>query len=256
MIALLRFCAVRKSLWRGAHEIRVLDGIDFEVHEGELVAVWGSRAAGKSTLARIAVGLESPDGGSVLFAGRDLGRMSRKEHSEFLRREVGWAQRVGAESDLELRMLDWVAKPLVGNLGRRVSRRLAADILAQTGLRGCEGKLWEELTDGERTLVAIARALVRRPRLLVIDDPTANLDMIECRAVMGLLRRRAEQDGLGVLVTVPEMSDVLQAHRWASLSGGRIVVPREPADGPRGELSKAADRPAEVIDLPDRRRSV
>jgi ABC-type lipoprotein export system ATPase subunit len=243
-VSLLELNGVRKSYWRGPHEVLVLDGIDFEVDAGEFVAVWGSRGAGKSTLARIAVGLEAPDAGTVSFDGRDLARASRADHARLLRGEIGWAQRAAPRDD-ELTMLDYVATPLLGALSLRMARGGAADVLARVGLRGCESKQWETLTDGERTLVSIAHALAREPRLLVVDDPTANLDMHECKAVMGLLRAAVEQDGLGVLVTVPDMSDMLTAHRIASLSGGRLLVPREPSD----------DHKAEVIDFPGRQQS-
>lgn len=243
-VGLLELEGVRKSHWRGPQEIVVLDGIDFEVDVGEFVAVWGSRGVGKSTLARVAVGLEAPDAGTVSFGGRDLVAVSRAEYARLLLEEIGWAQRVGPR-DEELRMLDYVAMPLVGGRGRRRARQRAAGVLARVGLHGCEQMRWEDLTDGERTLVAIAHALAREPRLLVVDDPTANLDMLECKAVMGLLRAAVEQDGLGVLVTVPDMSDMLAAHRIASLSGGRLLVPREPSE----------DRAAEVIDFPARQQS-
>jgi ABC-type lipoprotein export system ATPase subunit len=243
-VGLLKLEGVRKSYWRGPHEVVVLDGIDFEVNTGEFVAIWGSRGAGKSTLARIAVGLEAPDAGTVNFGGQNLAAASRAEYARLLLDEIGWVQRVGPRED-ELRMLDYVAMPLFGGRGPRRARQHAARVLARVGLRGCERKRWEDLTDGERTLVAIAHALAREPRLLVVDDPTANLDMLECRAVMGLLRAAVEQDGLGILVTVPEMSDMLAAHRMASLSGGRLLVPREPSE----------DCGADVIDFPGRQQS-
>lgn len=243
-VGLLKFESVRKSHWRGLHEVVVLDGIDFEVDAGEFVAVWGSRGAGKSTLARIAVGLEAPDAGTISFGGQNLATVSRAEYARLLREEIGWVQRVGPRDD-ELRMLDYVAMPLVGGRGPRRARQHAAGVLARVGLRGCEQKRWEDLTDGERTLVAIAHALAREPRLLVVDDPTANLDMLECKAVMGLLRAAVERDALGILVTVPDMSDMLAAHRIGSLSGGRLLVPREPSD----------DGAAEVIDFPGRQQS-
>lgn len=239
-MGLLDLKGVRKSYWRGPHEVLVLDGIDLEVDAGELVAVWGSRGSGKTTLVQVAAGLRAPDDGIVSFRGADLRNVPRCELARLLREEIGWAQRAGPK-DEGLAMLDYVAVPLLGRHSPRGARRAAAEALTRVGLSECSAR-WTQLTDGERTLAAIAHALVRRPKLLVVDDPTANLDMIECEQVMGLLRCSAEQDGAGVLVTVPEMSEMLHAHRIASLSDGQLLVPsRQPND--RGE----------VIDFPGRR---
>lgn len=240
-MGLLELKRVRKSHWRGPHEVVVLDGVDLEVGAGELVAVWGSRGSGKTTLLQLAAGLMAPDGGTVSFEGMDLASVSRGERARLLLEEVGWAQR-GGPRDEGLEMLDYVAMPLLGRRGPRGARRAAAEALTRVGLKGCASKDWSRLTDGERTLVSIAHALVRGPKLLVVDDPTANLDMIEREQIMELLRSAAEDGGLGVLVTVPDMSEMLHAHRIASLSNGRLLVPGTPAgDG------------GEVIDFPDRR---
>lgn len=244
-MSLLELDGVRKSHWRGPHEIVVLDGVDLAVDAGELVAVWGSRGTGKTTLAQIAAGLDAPDAGAARFDGDDLAGISCRALARLLLSEIGWAQRVGP-GDEELEVLDYIAVPLLARYGPHQARREASGALAQVGLRGCGEKRWAELTDGERTLVAIAHALVRGPRLLVVDDPTANLDMIDSKALMALLHSLAEERGLGVLVTVPEMSDMLQAHRIASLSEGRLLVPSEPSS-----LEDGAD----VIDFPIRQRS-
>jgi len=245
-VSLLELEGVHKSRWRGPHRVVVLDGIDLVIDAGELVAVWGSRGTGKTTLAQIAAGLEAPDDGTARFDGSDLAKLSRRALARLLLSEVGWAQRVGPV-DEEFQMLDYVAVPLLAACGPCQARRGASGALAQVGLRGCGEKRWAELTDGERTLAAIAHALVRNPRLLVVDDPTANLDMIDSRAVMGLLHSLAEDAGLGVLVTVPDMSDMLQAHRIASLSEGRLLVPSEP--------QAPFEDGGEVIELPVRQRS-
>jgi ABC-type multidrug transport system ATPase subunit len=98
------------------------------------------------------------------------------------------------------------------------------------------------LTDGERTLVALAHALVREPRLLIADDPTANLNVLQREDVTGLLRRAANEEGLGVLITVPDMPQMAYADRVGSLSEGRLL------------LSGSRDQ-ADVIDFPGKKQS-
>lgn len=215
---------VSKSYWRGPHETVVLDEISLSVHVGECVAVWGQRGSGKTTLLKVAAGLEAPERGSVRFDGRDLCEMSRAEHVHLLREEIGWARRTGPESD-ELEMLDYVALPLLKRHTPRRARRQSAAALARVGVAACSSGRWEDLTDGERTLVSIAHAMVRQPSLLVVDDPTANLDVLQREEVMSLLRSTAERDWLGVLITVPDMPSMVHAHRIGSLSDGRLLVP-------------------------------
>jgi putative ABC transport system ATP-binding protein len=215
---------VSKSYWRGPHEAVVLRDISLSVYSGECVAVWGQRGSGKTTLLKVAAGLESPERGTVAFKGRALGSMSRGEIVRLLREEIGWARRSGPESD-ELEMLDYVALPLLkGNTLKRARRR-SAQALARVGVADCCKGRWEDLTDGERTLVSIAHAMVRKPSLLVVDDPTANIDVLQREEVMGLLRSTAEEEWIAVLITVPDMPSMVHAHRIGSLSDGRLLVP-------------------------------
>jgi putative ABC transport system ATP-binding protein len=215
---------VSKSYWRGPHETAVLKDISLSVYAGECVAVWGQRGSGKTTLLKVAAGLEVPEKGIVNFNGQDLGGMSRAALVRLLREEIGWARRTGPESD-ELEMLDYVALPLLKRQTLRRARRRSAAALARVGVADCSKGRWDDLTDGERTLVSIAHAMVRQPSLLVVDDPTANLDVLQREEVMGLLRTTAEQDWLGVLITVPDMPSMVHAHRIGSLSDGRLLVP-------------------------------
>jgi ABC-type multidrug transport system ATPase subunit len=222
MEPLLSLRRVRKSHWRGPHEILVLEEVSFDVHAGEVLAVWGRRGAGKTTLALVSAGLETPDGGTVMFDGADLGASGRR--SRRLREGIGWMQRGGPASGDLRTVLDYAALPLLGAYSPRGARRRASAVLRKVGVGDCADARWESLTDGERTLVALAHALVREPRLLIADDPTSNLDVIQRERVMGLLRRAADQEGLGILLTVPDMPDVAAADRIGSLSDGRLSI--------------------------------
>jgi putative ABC transport system ATP-binding protein len=234
---------VSKSYWRGPHETIVLREISLSVYSGECVAVWGQRGSGKTTLLKVAAGLEAPDAGAVSFKGRELRDFSKAESVRLLREEIGWARRSGPESD-ELEVLDYVALPLLKQQTLRRARRRSAQALARVGVADCSKGRWEDLTDGERTLVSIAHAMVRKPSLLVVDDPTANLDVLQREEVMGLLRATAEQEWLAVLITVPDMPSMVHAHRIGSLSDGRLLVP--------SGVSPERDN---VIDLPVRGRA-
>jgi ABC-type lipoprotein export system ATPase subunit len=239
---LLSLHSVRKSYWRGAHELRVLRDISMEVSPGEFIAVWGKRGAGKTTLLKIAAGLEAPDGGSVHFAGEGLAGMSESAHARLMREQLGWVRRAGPRSDLS--MLDYVALPLLIEHGQRRARSRAYDTLARVGMSECAGQRWDSLSDGERALTGIAHGIVRRPRLLLVDDPTGNLGVREREDVNELLRSLAGEEGLAVLMTVPGMPAAMGTDEIKVLSGGRLLTqPSEPAPQ------------TNVIDFPSRERS-
>lgn len=215
----------------------MLRDVSLDVHAGELIAVWGQRGAGKTTLAAIAAGLEKPDRGEVSFDGSDLSK-SR------LPAGIGWLQRMGPHSGDFRTVLDYVALPLLGACSLRRARRHASTMLRRFGVADCAEARWEHLTDGERTLVALAHALVREPRLLVADDPTANLSLLQREEIMRLLRRATVEEGLGILIMVPDMPDVAHADRVASLSdGGLVMSGPAPSDG------------GTVVDFPGKRQS-
>jgi ABC-type lipoprotein export system ATPase subunit len=242
---LLSLQAVGKSYWRGPSEVRVLDDACLDVKEGEFVGVWGRRGAGKTTLLRIAAGLETPDRGTVSFDGRDLAALSERGLARLRRSEIGWVRRSGPRSDLT--MLDYVALPLLIEHGRRDANRRADAALRRVGMAQCAGQRWDSLSDGERALVAVGHGIARAPRLLLIDDPTANLGVRERDEILLLLRSLVEQSGLAMLMTVPDMPAALGSHQLRALSGGRLISGATSPEAP--------DRDGNVIEFPGRRRS-
>jgi putative ABC transport system ATP-binding protein len=152
-------------------------------------------------------------------------------------------RRMGPKCDDIGMVIDSVALPLLGTLSPRQARRCASAMLKRLGVGGCAEDRWEDLTDGERTLVALAHALVRGPRLLIADDPTANLDVLQREEVTRLLREAADEQALGVLITVPDMPHMAYADRVGSLCDGRLTMSGEPAGG-------------DVIDIRARQQSV
>jgi ABC-type lipoprotein export system ATPase subunit len=225
---LLTLRSVSKSYWRGAHELRVLIDVSIEIAPGEFIAVWGKRGAGKTTLLKIAAGLEVPDAGTVRFARRDLASMSESAHARMMREQVGWVRRAGPRSDLS--MLDYVALPLLIEHGQRRARARAYDALARVGMSECAGQRWASLSDGERALMGIAHGIVRSPRLLLIDDPTANLGVREREDVNELLRSLTGEEGLAVLMTAPGLPAAMGTDEIKVLSAGHLLAqPREPA---------------------------
>jgi ABC-type lipoprotein export system ATPase subunit len=227
MSPLLSLERVGKSYWRGDSEVRVLDDISLDVNAGEFLAIWGTRGSGKTTLLKLAARLESPDRGKVCFDGVDLGNLSEPQHARLMLQKIGWVRRTGPKSDL--RMLDYVALPLLSEHGHRGAYDRAKQAMERVGMSAFSGQRWESLCDGERALIGIAHGIARAPRLLLVDDPTSNLDVFERERVTEMLRLLADEEAIAVLMTVPDMPAAMQAHQIASLGAGRLAkAPREP----------------------------
>jgi putative ABC transport system ATP-binding protein len=228
IVPLLALDRVTKRYWRGAHEVRVLDGVTLELERREFVAIRGRRGAGKSTLLRVVAGMEAPDEGVVAFDGANLADRSRSELAGLLRQRIGVVQRT-EPSIPSLPVLDYVALPLLGSLGRLEAHRRAAQALRRVGAVECAELKWRTLSDGDQALVSIAHAIVRGPDLILADDPSAGLDAVERERVVALLRKAADEEGAAVLMTTPEVPDMVQSHLVMSLSRGRLLQPtREP----------------------------
>jgi putative ABC transport system ATP-binding protein len=236
--------SVTKSYWRGPREMRVLRGASLEVHAGSLVSIYGQRNSGKTALLEIAAGFDHPDQGEVSFEGTDLAGLPERKLARIHREEIGWIEREGPHTP-ELTVAPYVALPLYRDLDPRAAHRRALEALAAYGVEDCADERWEDLSDTARILCAIAQAMVRKPKLLIADDPTAGLGIIDRERICGILRSAAEDDGLGVVMAVPDMPSMLQAHEVRLLSRGRLLAP---AERPR-------DEDATVLDFPGGRRS-
>lgn len=182
---MIAFENVSKSYRSGRGLVAALSGLSFEA-QGP-VALLGKSGSGKSTLLSLAAGLEQPDRGRVLWQARDLADMSARQLDGYRRRELGLIfQSANLVSQLNVR--ENLELPLVLNgSGAAAARRRCAAMLAAVGLSGYERALPAELSGGELQRVAVARALIHRPGVVLADEPTASLDSANGRAVVELL---------------------------------------------------------------------
>ncbi len=207
----------------GPYEKHVLVDVSLSMEGGDLFGVWGAQRSGKSTLLRIAAGLETPDAGTVSFDGVDLATLSKTQRDRLRLSEVGLVQGTGPQSS-QLTVLDYVALPLFGRCKRHEARSRALAALRRVDVAECRDALWHQLSDGEKTLANLAHALVREPRLLLVDDPTAGLDTLQQQEVVELLRAFATGDGVAVLMTSSVLSTITDAHDAFTLSDGRLMA--------------------------------
>ncbi|HEU4701899.1 MAG TPA: ATP-binding cassette domain-containing protein [Conexibacter sp.] len=240
-MTLLALAGVTKRFARGYREVQALAGIDLDVEPGDFVAIWGGSRSGKTTLLRVAAGIEAPDAGSVTFDGRDLVARSRRERARLLLTDIGCVWQTGRITR-GLSVLDHVALPRFKERSHAQARREAHEMLERVGTPQAATARWHELTDGERTRVALAHALIRRPRLLLADEPTANLNMIEREQVLGVLRSIADEAGVAIVMTAPDAPNLLQSHRLMSLDGGRLIKPRSEQRGTLIDFPRTHER--------------
>jgi predicted ABC-type transport system involved in lysophospholipase L1 biosynthesis ATPase subunit len=215
------------SFPRGRHVIRVLADVSLEVDAGEVLAVLAQRAQGKTSLLRIAAGIERPDRGHVHFAGEEVWGFSERRRSRLLGGQIGW---VGpAVPDLDVPMLANVALPLFAAYGKREAYARARIALERVGARECAEQFWGSLADWERALVAVAQGIAREPKLLLVDDLTISLGLGEADEVTRLLDTLAKEQGFGVLMSVSDAAATGWSGRVATLAGGELLeAPRPP----------------------------
>jgi ABC-type lipoprotein export system ATPase subunit len=230
---------VDKTHHVGPYEKAVMVDVSVSIAPGEFVGVWGGRRAGKSTLLRLASGLDVADRGVVRFEGRDLARMSRAQLGSLRLRDVGVSFGEGPQSP-ELTVADYVALPLLTAGSSATARARANEALRRTGVLECRHAPWSRLSDTEQVLASLAHALARRPRLLLVDDPTPRLDARHDYEIVGLLRSLADS-GAAVLMTTSSMAALSDVDRAFTLGDGRldaVSVPEAsvvafPQSGPR-----------------------
>jgi lipoprotein-releasing system ATP-binding protein len=224
MSSLLSLRHVSLTFPRGRrHVVRVLADVSLEVDAGELVAVLAQRAQGKTTLLRVAAGMDRPARGEVLFKGEDLCRLSDRRRSALLCRRIGFAEPVGP--DIDLPVLAHVAVPLLATESKKDAYEQARSVLERVDAGEYADQPWMSLADSERALAALAQAIVRGPELLLVDDLTATLGLDATERVGRLLRSIANEDGLAVLMSVSDADATTWFDRVASLSGGELLVP-------------------------------
>jgi predicted ABC-type transport system involved in lysophospholipase L1 biosynthesis ATPase subunit len=239
MSELLALRGVCKGYARGERTMRVLVDASLELAPGEVAAVVGSREQGKTTLLKIAAGIETPDVGEVWLGDVNLARLSDEERSRLLGREIAWTNREG--TGVKFRVLDYVGLPLAIGRGRRQreAQDLAMEALERVGAANCAGQHWAELSNWERLLVGFARGIAGSPRLLVVDDLMDGFGMRRTREAGELLLELAGELGCGMLMSCNDLEAALIADRVWSLEGGRLSV-----------LSEQKGRQADVIDFP------
>jgi putative ABC transport system ATP-binding protein len=215
---------VRKTyLTSGGVAIPALDGVDLEIEAGSVTAVVGPSGSGKSTLLHLVGGMDRPDSGTITCGGAEITSLSRQDLVSY-RRTVGFVfQSFALLPALTAR--DNVMLPVIPYDHDASARVRADELLAQVGLAGRENALPSQLSGGERQRVAIARALMNRPRLLVADEPTGNLDSATGDDIIELLLGIRSAVGTTILVATHDPRIAARCDSVVPVADGRITHP-------------------------------
>ncbi|NOZ24572.1 MAG: ABC transporter ATP-binding protein [Nitrospirae bacterium] len=222
---LIKTVGLKKSFYTPAGDLEVLRGIDLEIEEGEMVAIVGASGVGKSTLLHILGTLDRPTEGSVMYGGEDVFSFDDTTLASFRNKRIGFVFQFHHLLP-EFTALENVMMPgLINGLGPSVIEEKASAILKDLGLRNRLSHRPGELSGGEQQRVAVARALVMEPSVVLADEPTGNLDTKTGSDLFGLLTEVNDSRGTTFVIVTHNDALARECTRIINMVDGTIVSP-------------------------------
>ena len=207
----------------GSSQIHALDGVDLSVKEGAFIAILGPSGAGKTTLLNMIGGIDTPTSGEVIVDGEHLEEYSKTQLNEYRRNKVGWIfQFYNIVDSLRAWENIGLAREFQGIKDKDQIKKEAYSILEKVGLKGKEKRFPSQLSGGEQQRVAIARALIKKPKLIVADEPTGNLDYVTGQKIAELMKELNETENVTFIVVSHDTSITQFAKRVYHLKMGKI----------------------------------
>ncbi|MBD3351676.1 MAG: ATP-binding cassette domain-containing protein [Candidatus Lokiarchaeota archaeon] len=222
---------LKRTFEFGDSEIHALDGVDLKVSEGEFVVILGPSGAGKTTLLNMIGGIDHPTAGSVVVDGENLEDYSMDQLHIYRKNDVGWIfQFFNIVDSLRAWENVGLALEFQGNSSKSEIKQRSYDILKKVGLEDKEMRFPSQLSGGEQQRVAIARALVKKPKIVVADEPTGNLDYVTGQKIAELMKDLNKQEKITFVVVSHDVSITRFADRIYHLKMGKIEKVQEKTD--------------------------
>ncbi len=220
---LISFKDLCKSYFTNKIKINILENAEINIKQGETLAIVGSSGIGKSTLLHILGTLDRPDKGSFLFNNMEVFKFCDKELAKFRNRSIGFVFQFHHLLN-EFSSVENVMIPaLISGLGKQSAKKKAEVILKRVGLGKRLDHKVNQLSGGEQQRVAIARALIIKPKLLLADEPTGNLDKTNSRQIHGLLKELNMEFDMAVVIVTHNMDLANYMSRVVTISDGKLL---------------------------------
>ena len=218
---MIEICDLTKIYNSGEYEVRALDGVSEVINDGETVAVIGKSGSGKTTLLNIVGGMDVPTSGEILIDGKNIVKSKEKELSAYRLEKIGFIFQFFCLIPT-LTVKENIMLPML-IAGKSVEKEFYDELVSTLGLEEKQHCFPNQLSGGQKQRVAIGRAMIHKPKVVLADEPTGNLDSVTSQEILDLLLGCAAKYNQTVMVVTHDMEVAQQCKRIIEISDGKIV---------------------------------
>lgn len=252
---LVKLSGLTRTFDFGESKIQALDGINMSIKEGEYIVILGPSGAGKTTLLNMIGGIDIPTTGTVVVDNQQINTFSKTQLNTYRRNKVGWVfQFFNIVDSLRAWENVGLALEFQGNTNKKEIKALSYEMLEKVGLKGKELRFPSQLSGGEQQRVGIARALVKKPKLIVADEPTGNLDYITGQKIAKLMQTINKQERITFIVVSHDISITQFAQRVYHLKMGKIEKISEETENSILNIQEKIGESAEISEMPKNKK--